>query len=67
MYVLAAPGLSCGMWELLVAAHERLVCSVWNLAPRLGIEPGPPEVGAQSLTTGSPRKSPLSHPSSVVY
>ena len=27
MYVLAAPGLSCGTRELLVAAHERLVAA----------------------------------------
>ena len=25
-------------------------CSVWDLVPRLGMEPGPPAMGAQSLS-----------------
>ena len=35
---LAAPGLRCGM--------RTLGCSVWDLVPWPGVEPGPPELGA---------------------
>ena len=39
---LAAPGLSCG---------------IWDLVPRLGIEAGPPALGVWVSATGSPGKS----------
>ena len=42
LFVLAAPGLSCG---------------VWDLVPRPGIEPGPPAWGTWSLTHWTTRKS----------
>ena len=29
-------------------------CSMWDLVPWPGIEPGPPALGAQVLTTGPP-------------
>ena len=34
-------------------------CSMWDLAPWPGIEPGPPALGAQSLSPGPPGRSPL--------
>ena len=39
---------SCGMWTL--------SCSVWNLGPWTGIEPGPPVLGVQSLSHWAPRE-----------
>ena len=34
-----------------------LSCSMWNLVPRLGIEPRPPALGKEALATGAPGKS----------
>ena len=41
--------------QVLVAACELFSCNTWDLAPQPRIKPGPPELGAQSLshlTTG---------------
>ena len=35
--------------RVLVAACEVFSCSMWDLVPGPGIEPGPPALGAQSL------------------
>ena len=45
--------LSCGMWTL--------SCSMWDLVPQPGIEPGPPALGAQSLTLWTTREVPWLH------
>ena len=37
---LTVPGLICG---------TRLGCSIWDLVPRPGMEPGPPASGVQDL------------------
>ena len=70
---MAALGLSCGMWDLLAAARGLLVAAcgplaapckllvaarMWDLVPRPGIEPGPPELGAWSLTHWTTREAP---------
>ena len=40
LFVLAAPGLSCGMRDLLVAACKLLVAACMrDLVPQLGMEP----------------------------
>ena len=63
---LSVPGLSCGMWSLLLffsvaacrtfsCSLQTLICSMWDLVPLPGIEPGPPTLGVWSLspwTTG---------------
>ena len=36
-----------------------LSCSLWDLAPRPGIEPGPPALGAQGLSHWTTRELPL--------
>ena len=60
---LAAPGLSCGMWDLLVVACEfllwTLICGLWDLVPWSGIEPGPPALGAWSLSHWPTREVPI--------
>ena len=47
---LAALGLSCSIWVF--------SCSMWNLVSRLGIEPRPPALGAQTLTYWTTREVP---------
>ena len=47
---LAAPGLSCSM--------QTLSCSIWDLVPWPGIEPGPPALGAWSLNRWTTREVP---------
>ena len=42
--------LSCSMWAL--------SCGMRDLVPRLGIEPGPPALGARSLTCWTTREIP---------
>ena len=49
---LAAPGLSCDMQDLLVAAQS------WDLVPPPGIEPRPTVLGMQSLSHGTTREDP---------
>ena len=51
------PGLSCGMWDLLLVACRMFGCSIWNLVPWRGIEPELPALGSRVLTTESPGKS----------
>ena len=51
--LVAARGIFVVACELLVAA------CMWDLVPRLGIEPGPPALGAQSLTHWTTREVPL--------
>ena len=58
IYILAALGLSCGtrdlpfsMRDFLAAACELLAAACMrDLVPQPGIEPGPPALGARSLT-----------------
>ena len=50
----AAPGLGCSIQNL-------FCCGMWDLVPQSGIEPGPPALGPQNLTTGPPGKSLLSY------
>ena len=58
LFLLAALGLSCGMWDILVTACGLLVAAckllavtcMWDLVSRPGIESRPPALGAQSLT-----------------
>ena len=47
---LAAPGLSCGMWN-----HS---CSMWDLVPWSGIDPRPPALGVWSLSNRTTREVP---------
>ena len=59
LFILAAPGLSCGMRIFLVAACGLLVVACTrDLVPRPGIEPGPPELEAWSLTHWTTREVP---------
>ena len=39
-------------------ATEDLSCGMWDLVPRPGIEPGPPALGAQSLSHWTTREVP---------
>ena len=48
---LAAPGLSCSMWDL-------FGYSVQDLVPWTGIEPQPPALGLRSLSHWTPRDVP---------
>ena len=48
---LAAPGLLCGI--------QALSCSMWDLVPWAGIEPGLPALGAQSLNRWTTREVPF--------
>ena len=50
-FFLVAAGLRCGIWAL--------SCSMWNLAPRPGIEPSLPELRVQSLNHGTTREVPV--------
>ena len=62
IFILAAPGLSCGMWDLLVAAGSLLSCSMSTLSCGM-------HVGSSSLTrdrtwapcTGSMESYPLDY------
>ena len=54
------PGLSCSMWDLLVAACRLLVAACMrDLVPRPGIKPRPPALGVQSLTHWTTREVPM--------
>ena len=44
----------CGL--LVVVCELLVVACMWDLVPRPGIEPGPPALGAQSLTHWTTRK-----------
>ena len=44
-----ADSFSWGIWNL-------FICSMWNLVPLSGVKPGPPALGAQSLSHWTPRK-----------
>ena len=37
---------------------QTLGCGMWDLVPRLGMEPGPPALGAQSLSHWITREVP---------
>ena len=51
--------LCCGLWGLfLVAASRIFSCGMWDLVPWLGIEPGPPALGAWSLNHWTTREVP---------
>ena len=52
------PGLSCSMQDLLAAACELFSCSIWDLVPWLGIEPGPHALKAQSVSHWTTREVP---------
>ena len=52
LFILAVPGLSCGMRDLLVVACMQ------DLVPQAGIEPRPPALGAQVPTHWTTRKVP---------
>ena len=58
LFILAVPGLSCGMWNLLVAAYGLLSCGMWDRVPWPGIESRPPALGARSLTHWTTREVP---------
>ena len=73
LFILAAPGLNCGMRDLLVATCGLLSGSMWtqlwhadflvaarmrDLVHRPGIEPGPPALGGRSLTHWTTREVP---------
>ena len=73
IFILSALGLSCGtrdlrcgMWDLFLVAARGLLswrmrtlsCGMRDLVPRPGIEPGPPALGAQSLTHWTTREVP---------
>ena len=53
------------MWhaDFLIAVCELLVAAcMWDLVPGPGIEPGPPAVGARSLTRWTTREVPANAP-----
>ena len=52
---LAAPGLSCSAGSLVAVC--KLSCSMWDLDPCPGIEPGPPMLEHRVLATGPPGKA----------
>ena len=58
-FLLAAPALSCGTCDLLVAARKILRCNMQDLVPWPGIEPGPPALGAWSLSPWTTKEVPL--------
>ena len=53
LFILAVPGLSCSMWDLLVAA------CMWDLVPQSGSERGPPALGEWSLTHWTTTEVPI--------
>ena len=50
-FIQAEPGLSCGM--------QTLSCSIQDLVSQPGIKPGPPALGAWSLTHWTTREVPM--------
>ena len=46
------------LWQVLVAGMRTLSCDMWALAPWPGIEPGPPALGAWSLSHWTTREVP---------
>ena len=48
----------CGTWDLLVAACGIFSCGMGNLVPWPGVEPGPPALGAWSLSHWTTREVP---------
>ena len=50
--------LAAWLFWVLVAACRIFGCSTWDLVPWPGIEPGPPALGAQSLSLWAARKVP---------
>ena len=57
--MLAVPGLSCSMWDLLVAACGLLSCGMGDLVPQPGIEPTPTALGAWSPSHWTTREVPV--------
>ena len=49
IFIAARKNFNYSMWTL--------SCFMWNLVPRLGIEPRPPALGKEVLATGPPGKS----------
>ena len=46
--------------SLFIWLHQIFSCSIWDLVPWTGIEPGPPPLGAQSLSHLTTREVPSS-------
>ena len=44
--------------QVLVAAYRIFSCGIWDLVPRLGIEPKPPALGARSPNHWTTREVP---------
>ena len=53
---LAALGLSCSMWDLFSCGMRTLSWGMWDLVPWPRLEPGPPALGAQSLSHWTTRE-----------
>ena len=58
---LAALGLRCGVWGL-SCSMQTLSCGKWDPVPQLGVEPGPPELGALSLSHWTTGEVSFRHP-----
>ena len=57
MFYLTGPGLSCSLQVLIFSCSMRtLSCGMWDLVPWPGIKPGPPALGAWSLTHWTTRE-----------
>ena len=56
-FYLAATGPSCSTFDL---RHEIFSCCTWVLVSQPGVKPGPPALGAQSLSHWTTREVPLS-------
>ena len=57
LFILAVPGLSCGIQIIdLHCGMQTVICGMWDLVPRPGIEPGPHALGAQSLSHWTTRE-----------
>ena len=56
--ILAVLGLSFGSHNLHWSI-KTLSCGLWDLVPRPGIKPGPPILGAQSLSHWTTREVPI--------
>ena len=59
LFILAALALRCGTRDLRCGMWT-LSCGMWDLVPWPGIEPGPPALGAQSLSHWTTRDIPQS-------
>ena len=59
IFYLAVTGPSCSTFDL---GHRIFSCCTWVLVPQPGVEPGPPALGAQSLSHWTTRKSPSAFP-----